>query len=46
MTAHSGFVRGVAFDQDGRHIFSTGNDKTIKQWKVPDEVLVSQRYEV
>lgn len=40
MTAHSGFVRGVAFDQDGRHIFSTGNDKTIKQWKVPDEVLL------
>ena len=41
MTAHSGFVRGIAFSNDGNHLFSVGNDKTIKQWNVPNEVLVS-----
>ena len=41
MTAHSGFVRGIAFSNDGNHLFSVGNDKTIKQWNVPSEVLVS-----
>lgn len=40
MTAHSGFVRGMTFSSSGSHIFSVGNDKTIKQWKVDDEIMI------
>jgi len=40
MTAHSGFVRGTTFSSKGEHLFSVGNDKTIKQWKIPNEVLL------
>ena len=31
-SAHSGFVRGIAPDVDGRSFFSCGDDKTVKQW--------------
>lgn len=30
--AHTGFVRGICFPQDGESFFSVGDDKTIKQW--------------
>lgn len=32
--AHEGFVRGIASDQTGDYLYSCGNDKTIKLWKV------------
>lgn len=31
--AHDGIVRGLAFNTEGDHFFSVGDDKTIKMWK-------------
>lgn len=31
--AHDGFVRGIAYTQNGGRIFTVGDDKTIKVWK-------------
>ena len=30
--AHQGFVRGMTVSRDGRHLFTCGDDKTIKKW--------------
>lgn len=30
--AHTGFVRGLAFSVDGKNLFTTGDDKTVKVW--------------
>ncbi|KAM9964478.1 hypothetical protein ACTFIW_004244 [Dictyostelium discoideum] len=32
--AHNGFVRGLIFTPDGKHMVSCGEDKTIKMWKL------------
>ena len=37
-TAHSGFVRGIAFAPDGKTLWSCGDDKTVKMWqRDPDQ---------
>jgi WD repeat and SOF domain-containing protein 1 len=35
--AHTGFVRGVTTDAQGKTFFSCGDDKTIKQWALAQE---------
>lgn len=38
---HTGFVKGVAIAHDGKHFFSCGADKTVKQWALAaDDALV------
>lgn len=32
MQAHDGYVRGIAFTQDGQRFISIGDDKTLKTW--------------
>lgn len=39
--AHSGFVRGVAVDVQGKTFFSCGDDKIIKQWSLNPETTGS-----
>src|SRR5690606_37919519 len=41
--AHEGFVRGVVCDPTGEHVFSCGQDKRVKLWRVhppADETVV------
>lgn len=32
LQAHEGYVRGIAFTQDGSKFLTIGDDKTIKTW--------------
>lgn len=34
INAHKGFVRGVCLDKQGHSIFTVGDDKSIKKWKM------------
>eukprot|EP00918_Siedleckia_nematoides_P018057 GHVU01038633.1.p1 GENE.GHVU01038633.1~~GHVU01038633.1.p1 ORF type:complete len:298 (+),score=68.37 GHVU01038633.1:1557-2450(+) len=38
--AHDGFVRGMAVDSTDTSLFSVGDDKQIKQWRVLPNVLL------
>jgi len=38
LAGHSGRVRGVAFDADGRRIVSGSEDRTVRIWETGDGV--------
>ena len=36
VTAHTGFVRGLCMNSDGKNFVSVGDDQIIKQWRFPE----------
>lgn len=36
LRGHSGFLNGAVFAADGRHVVTTGGDRTIRTWTLPD----------
>lgn len=41
---HAGGVAALAVSQDGRFLASSGNDNTIKLWRVADQTLLATKY--
>ena len=41
--AHQGFVRSIVESLDGKHLFTCGDDKSIRQWRVFADARVTDR---
>jgi serine/threonine protein kinase/WD40 repeat protein len=39
LPGHNGEITGIAFDSAGRNVYSTGKDKSLRQWRLPQGVI-------
>ncbi|MEZ6066877.1 MAG: c-type cytochrome domain-containing protein [Planctomycetaceae bacterium] len=42
LTGHTGGVRGLGFSPDGSKLYSTGDDKSLRQWTIADAAAAGQ----